>query len=116
MRKQNIPHDCAVNGREAVDIYRAIPLSFFLILMDMSMPIMNGFTATAEIREIERKNRLPRSFIVALTGVTSAEAKASAFASGVNEFFSKPVHMKEVKVVVARAREEMEARESGRKE
>lgn len=68
------------------------------------MPIMDGFTATAKIRETERKRHLPRCPIVALTGVTSDDAKRRAFASGVDELFSKPVHMKEVKDLMDRVR------------
>lgn len=108
MRKLNLPHTTATNGREAVSAYRANPLSYFLILMDISMPIMDGFTATAKVRETERKHRLPRCTVVALTGVTSDEAKQRAFAVGVDDFFSKPVHMKEVKEVVRKAKEGME--------
>jgi CheY-like chemotaxis protein len=104
MRKLPIPHLTSVNGREALDTYRANPSSFLLILCDMSMPIMDGFTATAKIRETERNRRLPRCPIAALTGVTSEDAKRRAFASGVDELFSKPVHMAEVKELMERVR------------
>lgn len=66
---------------------------------------MNGFHATAKIREYERKRRIPRAFVAALTGVTSEEAKTQAFASGVDEFLSKPVHLKEMKEMVIKAKE-----------
>lgn len=66
---------------------------------------MNGFHATARIRETERKRRMPRCFVAALTGVTSEEAKTQAFASGVDQFLSKPVHLKEMKELVNRAKE-----------
>nr|POF26427.1 hybrid signal transduction histidine kinase b [Quercus suber] len=100
MHKQNLLYECAVNGCEAVDKYRASPSSFFLILMDISMPVMDGLTATANIRKMEDKLQLPRTFIAALTGVTSDDTREWAFDCGVDEFFSKPVHMREVKMLV----------------
>lgn len=102
MHKLKRKYICAIHGREALEAYRANPSSFFLILMDMSMPIMDGFMATAKIRETERKQRLSRCMIVALTGVTNENAKNLAFANGVDEFFSKPVHMRELKVLIER--------------
>lgn len=71
------------------------------LLADISMPVMDGFTATAKIRETERRRQLPRCRIVALTGVTSEEAKQQAFASGIDRFYSKPVGMKEVKELMS---------------
>nr|POF12678.1 hybrid signal transduction histidine kinase k [Quercus suber] len=103
MRRQKLTYECAANGREAVEIYRATPGMFFLILMDMSMPIMDGFTATVKIRKMESKLRIPKCFIAALTGVTSEDARDRAFDCGVDEFFSKPVHMNEVKMLVEKA-------------
>ncbi|EMF08833.1 uncharacterized protein SEPMUDRAFT_53287 [Sphaerulina musiva SO2202] len=110
MKRQGVPYLCANNGREAVDLFRANPESFFLVLMDINMPVMDGFQATAKIRETERKRRLPRSFVAALTGVTNEEAKTQAFASGVDEFLSKPVLLKEMKEMITKARQ----REMGR--
>ena len=105
MHKLELHYVCAINGREALDSYRDNPHSFLLILMDMSMPIMDGFTATAKIRETERQRRLPRTRIVALTGVTSEESKQRAFSSGIDEFYSKPVHLKELRDLVDQAKE-----------
>ncbi len=75
---------------------------------------MDGFTATAKIRETERKRKIPRCRIVALTGVTSEEAKHKAFASGIDEFFSKPVGMKELKELMLKTsvEQDTESRQS----
>lgn len=102
MRKLNYKFLCATNGREALDIYREQPLSILVILMDISMPIMTGDVATAKIRETERRRRLPRVHIAALTGVTSERAKEVVLGSGVDEFYSKPVRMKEVRELMGK--------------
>lgn len=61
----------------------------------------DGFTSTAKIREVERKRRLPRCTIVALTGVTSSESRESALRTGVDKYFTKPIRMKELLALVA---------------
>lgn len=102
MKKLNLRYQCAVHGKEAYDRYRKRPAGYFLILMDISMPVMDGFTATSKIRAFEGKQRLPRTRIVALTGVTNQEAKRQAFDAGVDEYYAKPVRMKELKELVDR--------------
>ncbi|KAF2723364.1 hypothetical protein K431DRAFT_292738 [Polychaeton citri CBS 116435] len=106
IRKLKLDFQCAVNGREALEAYRATPGAFFLILMDMQMPIMDGFAATAKIREEEKRGRHPRTSIVALTGVTNADARENAFNNGVDEYFAKPVRMNELRSLVGSLRRE----------
>ena len=93
MRKLKRPHTCAANGLEAVSAYSTAPASYALILMDISMPVMDGFTATELIRNLEEKNKWGRCAVIALTGVGDAEAKKRAFLAGVDDFMTKPVSM-----------------------
>lgn len=74
--------------------------------MDMSMPILDGFAATAKIREYEKKRKLDRTAIVALTGATTGESRKRAFDSGVDEYYAKPVRMAELKKLVNRIQEQ----------
>jgi CheY-like chemotaxis protein len=62
--------------------------------MDMSMPVMDGMSATRAIREYERDNNMPRCSIVALTGLVSSSAKLEAWSSGIDHFMTKPVNFK----------------------
>ena len=78
------------NGEEAVKAYRRyLPA---LIMMDVSMPVMNGLQATREIRQIEAGGQIDRP--VAIIGVT-AHALASdhdlCIESGMDDYMSKPV-------------------------
>ncbi|KAI4715650.1 hypothetical protein E4T48_08160 [Aureobasidium sp. EXF-10727] len=93
MRKLRRPYTCAGNGLEAVTAYASAPSSYALLLMDISMPVMDGFTATELIRNLEEKNKWNRCTIMALTGVGDAEAKKRAFLAGVDDFMTKPVSM-----------------------
>lgn len=60
----------------------------------MSMPVMDGMSATRAIRQYEKHNNLPRCSIVALTGLASASAKLEAWSSGIDHFMTKPIHFK----------------------
>ncbi|KAF2152200.1 hypothetical protein K461DRAFT_268183 [Myriangium duriaei CBS 260.36] len=95
-KKLNQPFVQASNGLQAVQAYTASPSSFGLVLMDISMPIMDGFTATREMRNYERQHRLPRCGIVALTGVASDDAREEASAVGIDVFMTKPASYKQI--------------------
>lgn len=100
MRKLKYSYETAENGLIALEKYTEAPNSFFLILMDLNMPIMDGYSATEEIRTLEKKEKLARCSIVALTGVASTQAKQNAFACGIDKFITKPISMKQVKILV----------------
>ena len=65
-----------------------------IILIDINMPIMDGYEATRRIRAYENKHRMKPAKIVALTALGSKEAADAAFGSGVDDFLTKPVQFK----------------------
>lgn len=58
----------------------------------MSMPVMDGMTATRTIRQYEEEYNIPKCCIIALTGLASASAKLEAWNSGIDHFMTKPVN------------------------
>ncbi|THW34531.1 hypothetical protein D6D22_08578 [Aureobasidium pullulans] len=101
VKKLKLSYQCAENGLVAVEKYTADPSSFHLILMDMSMPVMDGFRATEFIRQHETKNsNLKHCTIAAITGVTSEQARKDAFSSGVDKFMAKPISMKQIRALI----------------
>lgn len=81
----------AENGAEALTILAA--QHFDVILMDMQMPVMDGLTATREVRRLEasRGDRVAPTPIVMMTANASREHREAAFAAGADGFITKPV-------------------------
>lgn len=83
--------EMACNGREAVDMFEASPPGHYdMILMDIQMPVMNGYEATRAIRELSHEDakKIP---IVAMTANAFAEDVRDAEAAGMNEHIAKPL-------------------------
>ncbi|OAL47145.1 hypothetical protein IQ07DRAFT_682628 [Pyrenochaeta sp. DS3sAY3a] len=94
MVKNSLQYEQAENGLEALHMYQRSPHQFSAILMDMSMPVLDGMSATAQIRQYEKSNNLPRCLIIALTGLASPSAKLEAWNSGIDHFMTKPINFK----------------------
>ena len=100
----------AWNGREAVEIYKKSRAGEFdLILMDIMMPIMDGYEATRTIRSMDRKDAstIP---VIAMTANAFTEDKMKSKEAGMNEHISKPIDLKQLIKVITVAVSEKEAR------
>ncbi|NKQ40370.1 MAG: response regulator [Sulfurovum sp.] len=80
--------DIASNGQEAVDLTAREGNKYDIILMDINMPIMDGYTATSVIREDAKYYSVP---IVALTALVLDSEVEKMFAKGVSGYLSKPL-------------------------
>ncbi|KAG7451064.1 uncharacterized protein BT62DRAFT_960666 [Guyanagaster necrorhizus] len=88
----------AVDGRDGVKVYQQEG-PFDVVLLDLSMPVLDGVGATAEIRQFESREtdsnrRRHPTKILALTGMSSLEDKRRAFEAGVDGYLVKPVAFK----------------------
>lgn len=112
--------DEAENGLDAVNKFREMTEGYDIIFMDISMPVLDGFGATRQIRAIEASRRQKTfdinrpadepgeagkkatekgkspALVIALTGLASSRDQSEAFTSGIDLFLTKPVAFKEV--------------------
>ncbi|KAL3460916.1 hypothetical protein BJX64DRAFT_262054 [Aspergillus heterothallicus] len=65
------------------------------------MPVMDGIVSTNEIRLFEEERNLPRSRIMAVTGVASTDMQQRAKAVGIDDYLVKPVSLLALKQVIA---------------
>ena len=77
----------ALDGAEALRVLEASPDAFDAVLMDLQMPVMDGLTATARIRDNERTARLP---VIGLSAGVSPLTQRRAEAAGLNDLLGKP--------------------------
>lgn len=90
LEKSNIKIVNAINGEQALNLYKN--QDFSLILMDIQMPIMDGFSATKAIRAEEKKSgkHIP---IIAMTAYALSGDREKCIESGMDDYISKPITM-----------------------
>ena len=119
--RNHFPRLLATNGKEAVEVYKAHspethsssneppsspsapspasptsqqsqpPIRPDVVLLDLNMPVMDGFEAARHIRQFEKQINAPRAVIIAITGLGDDIARAKAYQHGFDYFMSKPV-------------------------
>ena len=90
------PMSLLEDGQQAVDQFKNAPQGTFdAILMDIMMPVMDGLTATKEIRSIKRDDaaQIP---IIAMTANAFEEDAKKCFAAGMNAHLAKPFQIDKV--------------------
>jgi len=107
LAKAHVDVDIAANGAEAVEKYAASldqDNFFAAILMDIQMPILDGYEATGRIREIElyQAGSTRHVPIIAMTAHTMSGDREKGLASGMDDYIGKPVSSNELFLTLAR--------------
>jgi CheY-like chemotaxis protein len=89
VKKMPCELDLAENGEIAVDMFKAV--RYDLVFMDMEMPVMDGYTATREIRQWEKACAMPPTPIIALTAHETKEEMRKSLEAGCTAHLIKPV-------------------------
>jgi CheY-like chemotaxis protein len=106
LKKNDIPmsrQTFASGGQEAIDAFEEASKNndlFDIVFMDLSMPEVSGFDATATIRRMEDTATDKRAYIVALTGLVSDKDRDAAGRAGVDDYVTKPAGLKNVEAVI----------------
>lgn len=95
LNKLGLKPDTASNGEEALRAMQA--RQYDLVLMDCEMPILDGFSATEQLRQWEARERRPHTPVVALTAHILSEHKERARAAGMDGHMSKPVELSQLR-------------------
>lgn len=99
LRKKNWSVTIANNGSEALEMLEKA--NYDLILMDVQMPVMDGFEATARIREKE-KGTADHKPIIAITAHALKNDREKCIASGMDEYIKKPIDAKKLYAAIQR--------------
>lgn len=114
LHEESYDYDEAENGAIAVEKVKAE--AFDLILMDIKMPMMDGYEAIRRIRQWEQDRGLRRTAIIAFTASSFAEDVQLAMASGADLHVAKPVKKEALAAailsLIPEGAEQMEARKS----
>ena len=96
--KLNLQPDTASNGEEALSAMKA--KQYDLVLMDCEMPVLDGFSATEQLRAWEAAEQRTRTPVVALTAHILNEHKERARQVGMDGHMSKPVEMSQLRELI----------------
>jgi hypothetical protein len=91
LSKYKVDADIAVGGLDAMQFISNINKRYDLILMDIEMPIKDGYQTTDDIRQYEREHLLKPCKIVAVSAHSMKESRGKALISGMDDFLSKPI-------------------------
>ncbi|RAQ67514.1 sensor histidine kinase [Aspergillus flavus] len=100
LRKLGCSYETAPDGLVALNKYKDSRRRYDYVLMDISMPVMDGIQSTSHIRRHEKEQNLTPSRIMAVTGLGSAETLQEALAAGVDDYMVKPISLKSLKKVM----------------
>ena len=98
LKKLGYQVDVVNNGREALEALNEKP--YDLVFMDCQMPVLDGYEATKEIRQLADKNLLSTTPVIALTAHAMLNNDQKCYDAGMDDFLSKPVRIKEMKEVL----------------
>ena len=90
LKNQGARVTTAADGQQALDALKASPEDFDVVLMDIQMPVMDGLTATREIRRDPDLAALP---VVGLSAGVLPEEREAALTAGMQDFLTKPINL-----------------------
>ncbi len=100
LTRYNYNVSIAVNGLEGVEMFKK--QKFDLILMDIMMPVMDGFEATREIRNIESQNKNGKSIpIIAFTANTINNDREKCIQGGMDDILEKPFDINKFREILS---------------
>lgn len=101
LKQKNAAVDVVVNGQDGVEQFKQSEIGFYdAVLMDIRMPVMNGYEATRTIRELDREDA-KKVIIIAMSADAFEENEKEAMKAGMNDYITKPVEPKKLYTVLS---------------
>ena len=100
--KLNYQVEIAENGQQAVDALALRGSRPDLVLMDVQMPVLDGYQAAGQIRQWEQAGNHPRLPIIALTASAFEEDRQRCLAAGMDDFLAKPVELSQLRAALSK--------------
>lgn len=100
LSKQGYQIDCAQHGGEAFAKLKQADKPYHLVLMDINMPIMDGFEATRRLRQWESEQQRPPIPVIAVTTGGEGVTRTTCLAAGMDELVMKPVNLLELEETI----------------
>ena len=94
-----LPSRHVTNGRDALELVQANPQEFSMILMDIQMPVMDGFSATQLIRQYEASTGT-HIIIVALSANRAENIREQCLQAGMDDFIPKPITLDKMELLL----------------
>jgi CheY-like chemotaxis protein len=101
LERQGVSVVCVGDGQAALHALEA-GHGFDAVLMDCQMPVMDGFTATAKLREREAAAAHPRLPIIALTAGAFEDDRKACLAAGMDDYLAKPIKLDDLITTLGR--------------
>ncbi len=101
LKKFEIDVSTAVNGKEALEIFKT--KTFSAIFVDQNMPMMNGDEVIKKMRTLEKEMLQKATVIYALTGDAQEEVSEQLINAGANSILHKPIHINEINEAISKA-------------
>ncbi len=100
LKRLGVRAEAVNNGKEAVEVLEMIP--YDLVLMDIQMPVMDGFSATRAIRSRDSRVLNRQIPIIAVTAHAFKEEVSKCIDAGMNDYLSKPIESQRLKEVLVK--------------
>jgi len=103
LKSYKLKVDCAVNGSQALEKIlkrKDCDCQYALVLLDINMPVMNGYDTCVEIRNLIKNKKISPMHVVAVTADVSPMQKEQCFLSGFDSVVEKPIYKKTLEKVL----------------
>ena len=98
LKQMSVGYVCAEDGLEAIDVFASARPS--MILMDISMPGLDGYGATQRIRELERSQGWGRTPIIGVTAHAMPNDREKCLEAGMDDYLAKPIDIAALEAIV----------------